>query len=27
VTYLTGKDIDLSEAARSVQPKISVMEC
>jgi putative MFS transporter len=26
VTYLTGKDIDLSEAAKSVQPKISVME-
>jgi len=26
VTYLTGKDIDLSEAAKNVQPKISVME-
>lgn len=26
VQYLTGKDIDLSEAAKSVQPKISVME-
>ena len=26
VTYLTGRDIDLSEAAKSVQPKISVME-
>ncbi len=26
VTYLTGKDIDLSEAAKTVQPKISVME-
>ena len=26
VTYLTGKDIDLTEAAKTVQPKISVME-
>ena len=26
VTYLTGKDIDLSEAAKSIPPKISVME-
>ncbi len=26
VTYLTGKDIDLSEAAKTVQPKISVLE-
>lgn len=26
VTYLTGKDIDLSEAAKNVQPKISVLE-
>ena len=26
VVYLTGKDIDLSEAAKMVQPKISVME-
>lgn len=26
VTYLTGQDIDLSEAAKNVQPKISVAE-
>lgn len=26
VTFLTGKDIDLSEAAKTVQPKISVLE-